>query len=122
MYKARFAFVTDDAPRAPFTVTEHIGTQTVYVCPYCKTGGLRLAHELQYEGGCFDGEREEGGRHALNLDLVRGRLEVEPCINDSVLLEVLRIPLYCKQCRSECALVFRVEAKAHLYATLEAVN
>ncbi len=117
MPNARFPFVTDEAPKSPFAVTDHLGAQTVYVCPHCKTGGLRIAHEIQYEGGCFTSEYDR--HHFIDLCLVDGTLRSEPIIPDRNLLEMLRIPLYCKQCGEVCALVFRADGGGHFYSSLE---
>lgn len=119
MLNARFPFVKNETPKAPFSIIDHIGAQAVYVCAHCKTGGLRFAHELQYEGVAYTKSNQDG-RHALNLDLVRGCLDFEPCLNGPSLLAVLRVPLYCKQCRAEFVRVDRIEPSGHFYSTLEA--
>lgn len=119
MSNALFPFVTNESPKSPFTVSEHIGGQTVYLCPHCKIGGLRIAHEIQYEGGYYRGDQDQG-RHAINLCLVNGTVHAERVIPDPYLLEMLRIPFYCKQCRETIALVFRADAGGHLYSSPEA--
>jgi hypothetical protein len=119
MPNAKFPFVTDEAPKAPVTLADRIGAQTVYACPHCNTGGLRLAHEIQYEGVYYKSNHDEG-RHAIDLCLVDGTVDTERVPPDTNLLEMLRIPIYCKQCRSTFVLVFRAEAKGHLYSSLEA--
>ena len=119
MFNARFPFVTNESPKSPFTVSEHIGGQTVYACPHCKTGGLRFAHEIQYEGGYYRSDQDQG-RHAINLCLVDGTAHAERVMPDAAVLQVLRIPLECKQCAQTVALVVRAEAKGHLYSVLEA--
>jgi hypothetical protein len=119
MLNAKFPFVENEAPKAPFSVIDHIGAQAVYACARCKTGGLRFAHELQYVGDYYKSDHDEG-RHAIGLCLVDGTADTERVPPDTNLLEMLRIPIYCKQCRSTFALVFRAEAKGHLYSSLEA--
>jgi hypothetical protein len=117
MSKANPSFIEGEVP---IGAVNAIDAQTFYSCPHCKTGGLRIAHELQYEGGCLDAaQNDDQGRHALNLSLVFGTVKTERVIPDPHLLEMLRIPLYCKLCRSSCALVFRVASHGHLYSSLE---
>ncbi len=119
MFKPRFPFVAGQAPVAGPYVLSNLGQKVVHVCPDCKTGGLRFAHEIQYEG-CYYRSNEDQGRHAINLCLVDGAAHAERVLHDTHLFAALRIPLYCKECRAAFALVFRVEAKGHLYSTLEA--
>jgi uncharacterized protein YbaR (Trm112 family) len=118
MFEPRFPFVTDEPQKAPVILTDRIGTQTVYACPHCKTGALRFAQKVQYEGGYFKSAKDEG-HHVLNLSLLDGSVERERVLPDPFILEMLRIPVYCKQCRDTFALVFRAEAKGHLYCSLE---
>ena len=119
MCKPRFPFVAGQAPVAgPYALSDHVQT-VVHVCPHCESGALRFAHEIQYEG-CYYRKDEDQGRHAINLCLVDGAAHAERVLPDAHLLEMLRIPLYCKKCRATFALVFRVEAKGHLYSSLEA--
>lgn len=119
MFKPQFSFKEAQPPESGPHPISDVGVRIIFACPHCKTGGLRFAHELQYEGGSYT-ESNQDGRHALNLDLVRGCLDVEPCLNDPSLLEMLRAPLYCKQCGAEFARVDRVEPSGHFYSTLEA--
>ena len=119
MCKPRFPFVAGQAPVAgPYALFD-LGQTVVHVCPNCESGGLRFAHEIQYEGGYYRSDGDQG-RHAINLCLVDGAAHAERVLHDAHLLEALRIPLYCKQCPATFALVFRVEAKGHFYLSLEA--
>ena len=117
--RTRFPFKEAQSPESgPYLISD-VGACIIFACPSCKVGGLRFAHELQYEGGSYTKSNPDG-RHALNLDLVHGCLDVDPCLNDPSLLAVLRVPLYCKQCGAECVRVDRIEPSGHFYSTLEA--